>query len=337
MASETLVSQMVVENVIRSKMRGKVIYQGNISSSNILKLFYVKPYYDPSGKGYQRPVNKKRCKDFSTYLSNGEEALFTPILMNAGGEWEFVSYDSFRPSFGRLICKKRASLMDGQHRLGGIKIYTEETSAQINVPFLAFHWLDEDEEIKLFDTINTKAKGIGTSLSRYLKRDSEELSWIATQLIINKESPFNHIGTIIGQRSRGKHITLQNLYNALELLTKGDCLANLSKEKKLIITQEYFGTLKEMFAEEWEDYRSSKLTHIVCVNALSMVGNRLLKKCFSRENKTLDKRLMARYLKRISKVDWSVNGSMKYLIGKSGSKTLSEDLINQMKLEKQVS
>lgn len=38
----------------------------------------------------------------------------------------------------------------------------------LHVLFFAFHWLDEDEEIKLFDIINTKAKGIGTSLSRFL-------------------------------------------------------------------------------------------------------------------------------------------------------------------------
>ncbi|MFB8734740.1 hypothetical protein ACEQPO_15040 [Bacillus sp. SL00103] len=41
-----------------------------------------------------------------TYL-RGENALFTPILINAGGNWQFTAYDSLRPSFGRLICKKR--------------------------------------------------------------------------------------------------------------------------------------------------------------------------------------------------------------------------------------
>ncbi|MDR4925972.1 hypothetical protein ACFX4I_25040 [Peribacillus sp. YIM B13472] len=98
--------------------------------------------------------------------------------------------------------------MDGQHRLGGIGVYTIETSAMLNVPFLAFHCLDEDEEIKFFDIINTKAIGIGSSLSRYLKRNNDNLSWIATQLIINPDSPFYSIGTLIGKRNKEKHITL---------------------------------------------------------------------------------------------------------------------------------
>ena len=54
-----------------------------------------------------------------------------------------------------------------------------------------FHYLEDEEEISLFDTINTKAKGIGSSLSRYLKRDSEDLSWVAAQLIIQPDSPFH--------------------------------------------------------------------------------------------------------------------------------------------------
>ncbi|PRR92642.1 MULTISPECIES: hypothetical protein [unclassified Bacillus (in: firmicutes)] len=63
--------------------------------------------------------------------------------------------------------------MDGQHRLGGIKLYLEETNAYINVPFLAFHYLEDEEKISLFDTINTKAKGIGSHIhdsfiNRYL-------------------------------------------------------------------------------------------------------------------------------------------------------------------------
>ncbi|WP_342441986.1 hypothetical protein MHB65_23960 [Lysinibacillus sp. FSL K6-0075] len=50
-------------------------------------------YNDPSGKGYQRPIDKKRCKDFANCLSQVEEALHTPILLNASGNWEFHAYD----------------------------------------------------------------------------------------------------------------------------------------------------------------------------------------------------------------------------------------------------
>lgn len=43
----------------------------------------------------------------------------------------------------------------------------------LNVLFQAFHCLDEDEEIKFFDIINTKAKGIGSSLIKYLEKKQQ--------------------------------------------------------------------------------------------------------------------------------------------------------------------
>ena len=57
-------------------------------------------YNDPSRKGYQRPIDKKRCKDFANCLSQVEEELYTPILLNASGNWEFHAYDGQRRNFG---------------------------------------------------------------------------------------------------------------------------------------------------------------------------------------------------------------------------------------------
>ncbi|MEQ2528916.1 DGQHR domain-containing protein [Bacillaceae bacterium CLA-AA-H227] len=226
-----LPSNIVIENVIQFKMRGRVAYQGFVSSQIAINFSYSKPYNHPSGKGYQRPINKIRSKDFANYLSQGEDSLYTPILLNAAGNWEFQAYSKERPLFGRLVSKKKASLMDGQHRLAGIEEYVKKTDTTLNVPFLAFHYLDEDEEIKLFDVINTKAKGIGTSLSRYLNRNNDDLSWVATNLILRPESPFYNKGTLIGKRTKEKHITLQNLYNIVSLLIKKSDLEDLSREK----------------------------------------------------------------------------------------------------------
>ncbi|MDO3679736.1 DGQHR domain-containing protein [Paenibacillus ehimensis] len=325
-----LPSQIVIENVVQCKMRGKVAYQSHLPAPTALNLTFVKPYDDPSGKGYQRPVDTKRCSDFAIYLSKGEDALFTPILLNAGANWEFSAYDKQRPAFGRLICKGKASLMDGQHRLGGIKRYIQETNSDINVPFLAFHCLDEDEEIRLFDTINTKAKGIGSSLSKFLRRDSDDISWIATELLVRQESPFYNIGSIIGKRSKGRHITLQNLYRTLHLLSKDPKITYFSKEEKLTMAMQYFNTIKEVFPHEWLDYKEYRLTHIVCLDALSIAGSEVLSKCTTESKRQFDYNGISKAVKKISKIDWSANGPLKYLKGISGSKSLATDLKEQM-------
>ncbi|MWC31364.1 DGQHR domain-containing protein [Paenibacillus sp. MMS18-CY102] len=326
----TLPSPIVIENVLQSKLRGKVVYQSFFSANIGLGLIYVKPFDHPSGKGYQRPVDKKRCDDFCKYLSQGEEAQFTPILLNASGNWEFSSYDLNRQNIGRLICKGKASLMDGQHRMGGTEQYIQQTNSEINIPFLCYHYLDEDEEIKLFDTINTKAKGIGSSLSRFLRRDSDDISWVATEMMIRPTSPFNLIGSIIGKRSKGRHVTLQNLYRTLHLLTSDNRLAALSKDEKLDFAIRYYSEIQQTCSEQWNDYKGYRISHIVCLDALSMAGKNVWLSCFKENKRNIDYERLQKSIKKLAKVDWSINGPLKYIKGLSGSKSLATDLIELM-------
>ena len=326
-----LSTNIVLESIVQSKMRGRVTYQGSVSSQVAVNFSYSKLFNDPSGKGYQRPINKKRCTDFADYLSQGEDSLYTPILLNAAGNWEFHAYDRQRPNYGRLICRKKATLMDGQHRLGGIKEYIEQTDSTLNVPFLAFHYLDEDEEIKLFDVINTKAKGIGTSLSRYLNRNNDDLSWVATNLILKPERPFFSKGTLIGKRTKEKHITLQNLYQIVKLLTKKSDLTKLPKEKILNITLFYFNLIKELLPDEWDDYKNYRLTHITCLNALAIVGNELINENYLAKSQQPDSVKIANKLINLGEIDWSSSGDLKYLKGVAGSKLLANDIRNCLK------
>lgn len=326
-----LSSNIIIENVIQFKMRGRVAYQGIISSHVAITFSYSKPYNDPSGKGYQRPINKKRSNDFATYLSQGEDSLYTPILLNAAGNWEFHAYSKERPSYGRLVAKKKASLMDGQHRLAGIEEYVKKTDTTLNIPFLAFHYLDEDEEIKLFDIINTKAKGIGTSLSRYLNRNNDDISWIATSLILRPESPFYNKGTLIGKRTKDKHITLQNLYNIVSLLIKKSDLEDLSKEKILSIVLFYFNTIKNLLPDKWDDTKSYRLTHIISLNALAIVGNEIINENFLHKSQQPNSSKLFSMLENLKQIDWAANGDLKYLKGVSGSKILAQDILNCMK------
>ncbi|MCY9692268.1 DGQHR domain-containing protein [Paenibacillus alginolyticus] len=325
-----LPNQLVIENVVQYKQREKVCYSGSILATTALTVIYVKPFDDPSGKGYQRPVIQKKCSEFATYLSKGDSALFPPILLNSESNWEFVPYDKQRPNFGRLICNKKASLLDGQHRLGGIKIYIQETNSELNIPFVAFHFLDYEEEIELFDTINTKGKQIGSSLSKYLLRHSDDLSWIATELVLRNDSPFHSISTITGKRTPERHVTLQNLYRFLEILTKPPHVSRLSKEDRLMLALIYFNSLKNHYMNEWSNYKEFRITHIVCLNALSIVGAAILSACVSQDKKQIDFNRVDKFVKKINGIDWASSSSLRYIRGATGSKTLASEIISQI-------
>lgn len=60
--NNNLPSNIAIENVLQSKMRGRVTYQGFVSSQIAVNFSYSKLYNDPSGKGYQRPIDKKDVK-----------------------------------------------------------------------------------------------------------------------------------------------------------------------------------------------------------------------------------------------------------------------------------
>jgi DNA sulfur modification protein DndB len=87
----------------------------------------------------------------------------------------------------------------------------------------------------------------------------EEISWISTQLTIDPNSPLYNKGTLIGKRTKEKHITLQNVYNFLLLLIKNTKIAELPKEKILNITLTYFNCIKELLPVEWSDYKQYRL------------------------------------------------------------------------------
>ncbi|MEV5027883.1 hypothetical protein [Paenibacillus sp. LPE1-1-1.1] len=65
----------VIENVFQYKMRGKVAYQSHLPAAIALNITLVKAFDDPSGKGYQRPVDPKRT--FSCGTTTKDE----PFLM----------------------------------------------------------------------------------------------------------------------------------------------------------------------------------------------------------------------------------------------------------------
>lgn len=175
---------------------------------------------------------------------------------------------------------------------------------------MAFHYLDEDEEFKLFDVINSKAKGIGTSLSRYLNRDNDDISWVATNLILKPESPFFTKGTLIGRRTKEKNATLQNLYNIIKLLTKNSALASLSKERKLNIALFYFNLIKELFPEQWDDNKLYRMTHITCLNALAIVGNKIINENYSKKSQQPDSVKLTKILSNLKEIDWLSTGNL---------------------------
>ncbi|RUT46313.1 hypothetical protein EJP82_12620 [Paenibacillus anaericanus] len=143
---------------------------------------------------------------------------------------------------------------------------------------------------------------------------------MAIQLIIRGDSPFHFIGTLTGKRNSGRHVTLQNLYKVLKLLFKPEQLLSLT----------YFNAVKEQYNTEWLDYKAFRITHIVCLNALAILGAEIILRIPSSEFKHKNYQRIFKDVKRLRFIDWSSEGAFKFIKGMSGSRALAADLISSL-------
>lgn len=132
----------------------------------------------------------------------------------------------------------------------------------------------------------------------------------------------------MGKRTKEKNITLQNVYNIMNLLTKKSKLEKLSKEKKLNLALFYFNLIKDLFPDEWDDNKLYRMTHVTCLNALAIAGNTIINNNYLIKSQQPDSVKIADLLIKLKDIDWTSNGDLKYLKGVAGSKMLASDILN---------
>ncbi|MFK4340670.1 MULTISPECIES: hypothetical protein [unclassified Paenibacillus] len=115
------------------------------------------------------------------------------------------------------------------------------------------------------------------------------------------------------------------------MLFKEQKLIGTSNEERYQVALNYYRSIKDTFSKEWIDYGEYRITHIVCLDALSIAGSKLLTMCIN-ERDRIDYNMMHKRVKKLSTMNWSSDGPLKYVKGVSGSKSLAADLIDMMLL-----
>lgn len=318
---------VTIENVIRSEQKGRIIYQGNLMSYHADALSTIPLYNHPDGTGYQRPYDSNRALSFAHYLEQ-RDACLTPIVMNADGKWTFEAYDEAQPDFGKLICHGPARVIDGQHRLGGIdkfhrKLLHEET---LSVPFMAFHVLYPDEEVSIFDTINTNQVGLTKSLLVYLKRDKEQYARIAIDLAEQSDSPFYNLVVVVSKKTTERPFTLDHLKRAVETMIAGTPLEELDLEQKRLAVAVYFREISRVFEEAWTSKTAFKLRSVMGLLSCAAVGRNILEAAWQSENNWIDEGEVKRLVWKMHEFDWSRTGPIRYASGIPGQRYVSQVL-----------
>jgi len=117
-----------------------------------------------TGRGYQRRFSEDHSLDFRRYIQTTGSATI-PLTFNLrpriDGAWRVKRNGAAVELYIAREAGPILAQVDCQHRLGHLR------DIDISLPFMIFLGLKEHEELKIFSVINSKSKGLSSSLLDY--------------------------------------------------------------------------------------------------------------------------------------------------------------------------
>lgn len=279
---------------------------------------------EDTGEGYQRPRSISHSKSFKQYISQ-PNASTIPLTFNLRQvEVESWVLHEKPPSEAVLYLKKGVrslAQVDCQHRLG--ELFDES----ISLAFMSFLGLDLRTEMALFNVINSRARGLSSSLTDYhetklrdnLQVDAPHLL-IAKRLNEDPDSPWYRMvryggETCSGLKRRTSFRMLQTSIAKLIRQTSQLRVFEINATYDLICT--YWSVVREVFKKEWGDHRHHLLTK--GVGLYSLMGL-LADFANSANSMELTREWFQEHLRPlVGTIDWSSNGMFAKAGGKKGA------------------
>lgn len=297
----------------RTKLGGQTVYLFSARPIDILRIAFInhRDLRDPTGAPtYQRFVTPSRIKKIARFLDDGGYFPNT-ILLNLKTRPQFDRINSDKSSnmqFGYLTLPnkyKSAWIVDGQHRLLGCTDSVDFENLP-NLFFLAFAGLTNEQEAKLFFTINNEQQTVPVKLraelAGELKWDSddpkERLSAIASRavdLLSNQtHGPFEDKIVPPGLKSSNEFpidlpqfqqaIGAANLIGHVDRRTKdiipGPCWdrdQSHSLERLVSLLSWYFSIVRDANVDRWEGGKAQKLCHNPAVSGHTRLLGELIR------------------------------------------------------------
>ncbi|RUW94400.1 DGQHR domain-containing protein [Mesorhizobium sp. M7A.F.Ca.US.010.02.1.1] len=325
-------SPPIVIDCLKGRSSHRQVLLGFAPADLLYKLSFPDILDEDAGRGYQRPFNERHSQDFRRYIKKPDSSTI-PLTLNlrpsAKGDWCIVELPDGRVQLeisanaGKIMAQ-----VDCQHRLGHL------SDLPIPLPFMCFIGLSEREEMEVFSIINSKAKGLCTSLLDYheaqlaesLADDRPEL-FIALQLNNIEESPWLRRLNLGGKTTSGlKRIaSLRMMQQAVnDFLKASKILSSHSVDDAARTVLDFWRAVVAVMPTEWADPRRHMLTKGIGVYALMRIAADIFIEC--REmGRACDKRAFTTALADFTgSVDWSTSGPLKGFGGQGGVKAAIE-------------
>ena len=298
---------------------------GFAPASLLHRLSFADILNEDTGQGYQRRFNAKHSQDFRRYV-RAPTAATLPLTLNlrpdTEGLWRLTEQDGghtqliIEQSAGKIMAQ-----VDCQHRLG----YLDDLD--IPLPFMCFLGLDVTEEMEVFNIINSKAKGLSTSLldfhdsqlSQDLAKERPEI-FIALHLNSEPSSPWHRQLDLGGSSTSGlqRRASLRTMQKAIKRFLAATRILDLHPaEHAAVVVLGFWQAIAEILPEQWARPRKHVLNKGVGVYALMDIAADIYGE--SRDKSGSDPRLFVNALLDFAdQIDWSNEGPFKGLGGEGG-------------------
>lgn len=282
-------------SAIEFEQNGITLWACALKCKHLAQITYVARRGESDETGaVQRLLNKSRIKGIKEFVLEG--GMFpNSIILNWTSEKTF-SFNADRQIEFKLG-NKMAQIIDGQHRIEGIKEALKEKPeiGEIAVPIIFMKQLDTPQCAKIFLSINTEQRPVPKSLVYDLygiafpHRDYviERARDIAETLNEYPESPYlGYIKFPKARRMTGG-IQLSNVTDNLKKFVKqeGDFekvnVETLENQAKLLIN--YFSVFKDVYGQSWNKTHNPFIFAAGFSAALDILS-KLLPLCFARRS-----------------------------------------------------
>jgi DGQHR domain-containing protein len=303
---------------------GRRVFLGFASASLLYSLSFADVLDEDTGRGYQRRFNPKHSLDFRKYIQQ-ENSSTIPLTFNlrprSDNVWRIdqttgtVATLEIIEGSGKVLTQ-----VDCQHRLGYL------SDVNIDLPFMCFVGLTEREEMEVFNVINSKAKGLSTSLLDFhdatlatdLANEKPEL-FIALQLNSNSESPWYRQLDLGGASTSGlmRRASLRTMQKAVKkFLNQSRVLRAHTPEAAAQIVLDFWSAVAVVLREAWDSPRHHLINKGVGVYAMMLVASDLYAE---KGGRGCDKRyFLTKLAEFITDLDWSSQGPLKGFGGEGG-------------------
>jgi DGQHR domain-containing protein len=316
----------VVFEGILGMSAGREVFLGFAPANVLYSLSFADVLDEDTGRGYQRRFNPAHSLDFRKYIQQ-ENSSTIPLTFNArersDGAWRLergqVPYARMAITGDRV---KILTQVDCQHRLGHLN------DLSLVLPFMCFLGLTEREEMEVFNVINSKAKGLSTSLldfhdatlSSDLASERPEL-FVALHLNNDSQSPWYRQLNLGGHTTSGltRRASLRTMQKAIKrFLTQTKLLQKRHPDVVAQVVLDFWAAVALLLRDGWDNPRKTLLCKGVGVYALMGIAGDLVNEA---NFDAVDKRYFSNKLADfILDIDWGTDGPFSGLGGEAGVK-----------------